>query len=64
MLEKKKPGKDKAEMSEVFAKRRVEGKEKGDETSMIITFYAVLILNYANTFQILKLLKNNPIIDL
>lgn len=45
MLEKKKPGKDKVEINEVFAKRRVEGKEKGDETSMIITFYAVLILN-------------------
>jgi len=45
-------------MNEVFAKRRVEGKEKGDETSVIITFYAILILNYANTFQILKILKN------
>lgn len=45
MLEKKKPGKDKVEINEVFAKRRVEGKEKGGETSMIITFYAVLILN-------------------
>ena len=55
---KKKPGKDKAEMNEVFAKRRVKEKEKGDETSVIITFYAVLILNYANTFQILKILKN------
>ena len=60
MLEKRNLGR----IKQVFAKRRVEGKEKGNETSMIITFYAVLILNYANTFQILKVLKNNPIIDL
>ena len=57
LLEKRNPGRINQKWMKLFAKRRVEGKEKGDETSTIIPFYIVLILNYAKFSAFKQILK-------